>query len=273
MVATGAYSGCIAMNEFVAKRSNCAMSPPMLTYHEIGKVRAHGAYSISRSQFEEHLMMAAKVERTDSRPCGSIQFTFDDGHVSNYEHAGPCLEDYGRRGIFFVVSSFIGVRSDFMTWEQVRELSELGHFIQSHTWSHPLLTHCDDRELDYELVRSRSEIEDQLGKPVKALGIPGGRWDRRVLNAAARAGYEQVFVSNPFVKPQNIHNVDLCGRLTVKHSMSSKLLMSLLRGRGPHKLGFSARYAAKEIFRMVVGDGMYGRLWSALENSAPPDSD
>jgi len=206
------------------------------------------------------------LEKLDGRSHNSIGLTFDDGHESNFEHAAPKLEQWRRKAIFFVVGSFISARSDFMTWSQLRELSQSGHAIQSHSWSHPFLTHCSDEELNDELVRSRHVIEDKLASPVYALGVPGGRWDRRVLRAAARAGYRKVYVSDPFLTQEVIEGIHVCGRLTVKNTLPTAKLRRVLIGKGYQAWDFRMRYRVKEILRRLVGDKGYVRIWAAIGN-------
>jgi hypothetical protein len=239
----------------------------LVTYHAVDPVKSSSTYNVSCSRFEEHLRMIIDLEKSDRLPVGWIGITFDDGHASNFEHAAPLLEEYRRNAIFFVVASFINARPDFMTWEQLRELSGKGHAIQSHSWSHPLLTHCTDQELDDELVRSRRVIEDKLATTVDSLGVPGGRWDRRVLRAAARAGYRKVYVSDPLLTQEVVERVYLYGRLTVKDTMPTAKLRSVLAARGFQALDFYMRYRAKEAFRKLVGDKTYRRVWAALGDS------
>src|ERR1051326_3884865 len=200
----------------------------IVTYHAIHAVKSTSAYDVSCSRFEDDLRMIVDLEKLDGRSHNSIGLTFDDGHESNFEHAAPKLEQWRRKAIFFVVGSFIIARSDFMTWSQLRELSQSGHAIQSHSWSHPFLTHCSDEELNDELVRSRHVIEDKLASPVYALGVPGGRWDRRGLRAAARAGYRKVYVSDPFLTQEVIEGIHVCGRLTVKNTLPTAKLRRVL---------------------------------------------
>jgi len=46
--------------------------------------------------------------------------------------------------------------------------------------------------LDYQLRRSKSEIEDHLGNEVKLLALPYGSMGANTLTAATRAGYRAV---------------------------------------------------------------------------------
>ena len=243
-----------------------------LTYHEISKMRSSFAYTLTLHQLEEHLNIVSRICRwgqSGVQPSATV--TFDDGHVSNFEYALPLLEQYSICAIFFVVAGFVNCRPDCMTWEHLREMSALGHEIQSHTWSHPLLTHCSDAELREELVRSKETIELLVGKPVEALGVPGGRWNHRVLRAAASAGYRRVYVSDPWVVNPQPENISLVGRLTVKNGLRAEQLRSLLTGEGMYPVFFRAGYRMKELFRSAVGDAAYKRAWSSISNARRND--
>jgi peptidoglycan/xylan/chitin deacetylase (PgdA/CDA1 family) len=78
-------------------------------------------------------------------------------------------------------------------WSELRELAERGVEIGSHTIHHPWLTTLSDDKLAYELVESRRQIEDELGRPCRFLAYPYGDHDRRVRRAAQAAGYQAAF--------------------------------------------------------------------------------
>ena len=238
----------------------------VLTYHALSAQRSSSAYTLSCQQFEEHLRVVSELTQIGNGTLRTLSVTFDDGHLSNFEYALPLLQRYSMRATFFVVASFVNSRPDFMTWAQLREIATLGHEIQSHSWSHPLLTHCSNQQLQDELIRSRQTIEQHLGRPVHALSVPGGRWNPRVLRAAATAGYRCVYVSDPWVASPR-QDVNLLGRLTIKNSMGAGHLRGLLTGEGLYPAFFRAGYRAKEFFRQVVGDAMYRRVWSSISSS------
>jgi peptidoglycan/xylan/chitin deacetylase (PgdA/CDA1 family) len=235
-----------------------------LTYHAISRERVSAPYTVSIQQFDEQLGLVGGLSCVSDCIFPQVLVTFDDGHLSNFGLALPALEKHSIKAVFFVVASFISSRRDFMTWAQLREMAALGHAVESHSWSHPLLTHCSDESLLEELLRSRQEIEQRLGKQVVALGVPGGRWDLRVLQAAKRAGYRRVFVSDPWQAPRELGGVELSGRLTIKNQMRTGHLESLIKEKGSYPQLFHAQYRAKELFRRIVGDSMYRRLWFRL---------
>ncbi len=69
--------------------------------------------------------------------------------------------------------------------------------VGSHTVSHPLLTRCDDRTLEFELTRSRELLESATGSPIDLFAYPTGDYDRRVAQATQRAGYRSAFAMDP----------------------------------------------------------------------------
>jgi peptidoglycan/xylan/chitin deacetylase (PgdA/CDA1 family) len=80
-----------------------------------------------------------------------------------------------------------------LSWAQLRELTELGIEIGSHTMRHPHLTALADEELAYELGESRRRIEDELARPCHFLAYPYGEHDARVRRATQAAGYQAAF--------------------------------------------------------------------------------
>lgn len=240
--------------------------PWFLTYHAVLPRRTAYLYDVSTDKFEEHLALSSLCGR-----CGEMApvFTFDDGHLSNYTHAFPLLEKHGVRGTFFLVGGFLGVGTNYMTWRQAREMAAAGHRLQSHGWSHRLLTTCKPKQLDEELMRSKRELEDRLGIAVDSLSMPGGRWDMRVLEQAARAGYQFVFHSNPWAARARVDGLYLQGRLMVTGQMTRSNLQTLMNSSPAQKAFFQVRYRVKEGIRAAMGDKLYHRLWCWKANFTP----
>lgn len=79
-----------------------------------------------------------------------------------------------------------------MTWDQIRALARAGMDVESHTRRHRVLQTLAPEQLADELVGSRVELEQQLGRPVRALAYPVGRRipDPSIRKAIADAGYK-----------------------------------------------------------------------------------
>lgn len=78
-----------------------------------------------------------------------------------------------------------------MSWDHLRELVRSGHEVGSHSASHPILTAIDDASLEREVAGSRQVLESQLDLACESFCYPNGTCDRRVVDAARRAGYLQ----------------------------------------------------------------------------------
>jgi peptidoglycan/xylan/chitin deacetylase (PgdA/CDA1 family) len=80
-----------------------------------------------------------------------------------------------------------------MTWEDLRAHGDAGIAIGSHGVTHAHLTRLGDDELRLELVESRQQLEEELGRPCTELAYPYGEHDERVRAAARAAGYEHAY--------------------------------------------------------------------------------
>jgi peptidoglycan/xylan/chitin deacetylase (PgdA/CDA1 family) len=136
--------------------------------------------------------------RKASLPKNAIVITIDDGWRSTYTEVFPEMKRRHFPFTVFIYPRIIGQTSHAMTWKQVREMADAGVDIQSHSLSHPFLTHrrhtsLDDKAysdwLEKELANSKRILEQETGKSVEFLAYPYGDYDSTVVKTAARAGY------------------------------------------------------------------------------------
>lgn len=236
----------------------------ILAYHQVVSDKAGYLYSVTSRQLEEHLRLVAALQATPNPTGAAPRVTFDDGHLSSYRYALPLLEQARVPATFFVTAGWIGQRADFMTWEHLREAVSLGNHIQSHGWSHRFLTQCSESELRDELERSRRTLEDKLGVAVDSLSVPGGRWNHRVLGAAAAASYRRVYLSVPWMHPAQKDGVQVFGRLMVRSTMSVEHLRRWLTMKDRSLFLLTARERLKDTVKRLLGDRVYHRLWCWL---------
>ena len=148
-------------------------------------------------------------EAAISPPAGKVlAVTFDDAFFSVLEHAYPIMRRLGLRGTVYAVTDYVDdgrplawqgiehwqhtdqrheVRG--MTWDDLRRLADEGWEIGSHTLTHRRLTQIADAELATELERSKAACEVALARECRSIAYPYGDVDRRVVAAAAEAGY------------------------------------------------------------------------------------
>jgi peptidoglycan/xylan/chitin deacetylase (PgdA/CDA1 family) len=233
------------------------VEPMFLTYHQIEREFSSHVYGVTVETLRGHLDV---VSAHAANGAGNL-VTFDDGHISNYENALPALNKTKVRATFFIVASFVGHKSDTMTAAQLRELSSQGHEVGSHSWSHPVLTGCGSKELMAELVRSRDALEDTIGKEVKAISMPHGSWNARVIEACQEAGYSQVYTSDFRRGQSTIAGVTVRGRLTVRRTMTADRIGQFLEARGVKLWSLAAPYIAKDAVKGVLGQQLYHKIW------------
>jgi peptidoglycan/xylan/chitin deacetylase (PgdA/CDA1 family) len=235
---------------------------PVLTYHIIAPERSRYVYSLSSDWFEDHLSLFADLGANDS---GTLpQVTFDDGGISDYEFALPLLNKHKICGTFFVTAGLIEKEPGFMSWDQIRRIASAGHCVQSHGWSHLLLTRASPLELQNELEWSKKLLEDRLGLPINAISLPGGRWNPGVLGACAKAGYSRVYHSDPWLPDTQFDGANFVGRLMVRNTMSADRIRRLLAGDSKAILALRVQHKLKQEFRRLVGDDRYHRLWRGV---------
>ncbi len=117
------------------------------------------------------------------RQC-AVSLTFDDGVQEDYTLIAPHLDRYGLKATFAVNASVFGDLDDHysprLTQEECRLLSQSGHEISNHSWSHPKLTTLDDDSLRMEIARNDSAIEKITGKRPVTFVYPYNAVDDRV---------------------------------------------------------------------------------------------
>lgn len=171
------------------------MTPLIVNFHGIGTpVRPYEEgeepYWISEARFAAVLDI---VEEVSARL--PVAISFDDSNESDYTIGYPVLRARGRTASFFVLAGKVG-RPGYLNEAQLRELASAGFEIGSHGLDHRAWTELGDPELEAETAGSRAALESIVGRPVLATGIPFGAYDRRVLRAIARAGYERAYSSD-----------------------------------------------------------------------------
>lgn len=188
---------------------------PILMYHRIatdGPTQL-GRYRLAPEQFEVQLRYLQENNYTSAtleewraaaeikRPLKGrrVLLTFDDGCVDFLTTAWPLLRKYGFGALVFLPTNEIGGHcrwdarhgdpAPVMDWADLRALQKEGVEFGSHTATHPMMTGLTLEELAREALRSRAEMEEQLGTAVTSIAYPFGATDRIVENVCGAAGY------------------------------------------------------------------------------------
>jgi peptidoglycan/xylan/chitin deacetylase (PgdA/CDA1 family) len=187
--------------------------------------RDANSYKVTAARFCAHLDAIVSRQSGAALPA----FTFDDGG-SGARAAADHLEARGLRGYFFVTANYIGTRG-FVDAAAIRDLDRRGHVVGSHSCSHPLrIGHCPIAQLHDEWMRSRDVIAAILGQPIVFASVPGGDFQPKVAEAAAAAGFTDLFTSEPAADSWFACGLTLHGRFTVRSWTSADTASALAAG-------------------------------------------
>lgn len=137
-----------------------------------------------------------------------VILSFDDGYSDMYTVAFPLLQKYGMRGSFGIITGSVG-NPEYLTWEQIQAMQKGGMEFLSHTVSHPDLRTISAAALKKELTDSKLTLEIKLGGEISTLIYPSGKYDQKVLDATAAAGYKLARTTNPGVTTKNSKPLEL----------------------------------------------------------------
>lgn len=182
-------------------------------------------YKLDRLQFQQHLDVLARLE-------AKLLITVDDGGISALHHIAPMLEQYGRRGMFFVATDFIG-RQGFLSEAQIRELHGRGHILGSHSCSHPSrMSHLSWEEMCREWRQSVDTLAGIVGEEILTGSVPGGFYSRRVAEAAGKAGIRTLFTSEPVATAHAVGNCVVVGRFGIQRTTTAANASALVQRTG-----------------------------------------
>lgn len=141
--------------------------------------------------------------------------TFDDGGASAVE-IGRELRRRDWRAHFFITTGLIG-SPGFVDADGIRELRALGHVLGSHSVSHPSsFASLSEEDTRREWEDSIATLSEVLGEQVRTASVPGGHYRRRVAEAAARAGLEVLFTSEPTRAVRHVGGCLVVGRYAIR---------------------------------------------------------
>ena len=169
------------------------VSPQAFAAH-IGYLRKKNYRSISFEQLADYFM---KDQPLPSRP---VIISFDDGYLDNFTRARPILKENGFRATIFLVSDYIGRRSEWagctgedvaplMSREQLQIMIQEGFELGGHTRGHRDLTAIPPEDARSEVEEGKQDLENLLQRPVCSFAYPFGTFNPEVIELVRKAGF------------------------------------------------------------------------------------
>ncbi|MDB5154351.1 MAG: polysaccharide deacetylase family protein [Mucilaginibacter sp.] len=184
---------------------------PILCYHQIRDWRPTDSkvskdYIIPIAAFKAHVKMLADsgyhtilpdqlydyLTKGTPLPSKPIMLTFDDTDLDQFTIGRTELKKYGFKAVYFIMTVSLG-RPHYMSKEQVKQLSDEGNVIASHTWDHHNFKKFTGKDWEIQLDKPTKKLEDITGKPVKYFAYPFGLWSAQNLPQLHKRGFKLAF--------------------------------------------------------------------------------
>ncbi|MFJ2261475.1 polysaccharide deacetylase family protein [Streptomyces sp. NPDC087844] len=116
----------------------------------------------------------------------SMVLSFDDGPDPRYTPGIlRTLKAHDVRAMFFVCGEMAADNKDML-----RRMSDEGHVVGNHTWSHPLMTRLSRSAIRSQMERTCDVIEEAYGERPGWFRAPYGAWNRAVFEVGSDLGME-----------------------------------------------------------------------------------
>ncbi len=169
-----------------SKQAKDYIVPEAVFAEQIKMLADSGYHTISADQLYYYLNYGASL------PARPIMLTFDDTDLPQYTIAKPVMEKYGFKGLFFIMTVSLG-RPNYMSKEQVKQLSDAGNEIGSHTWDHKNIKKFTDNDWTIQIDKPTKTLETITGKAVKYFAYPFGLWNTAAIPQLKKHGFDAAF--------------------------------------------------------------------------------
>lgn len=171
------------------------ISPQMLKT-QLKYIKDQGYITLTLSELKNYILNNSPI------PEKSIVITFDDGYMDNYSSAFPILKDFNMVATIFCITSNLD-GSYYLSENAIKEMSNYGIDIQSHTITHPQLNKLTYNEQLTELKGSKKTLEYITGKKIDSIAYPYGDFNEETIKAAKNAGYTLGFTTKRGLSDRN----------------------------------------------------------------------
>ena len=207
--------GCIGTLNFIITQMAFSATEEshgvILLYHHVASDTPPST-SISPENFRNHLeylrdnefnvipldQMVENLRAGNPIPDKAVAITFDDGYISIYEEAFPMLQSFNFPFTLFLSTGPIDRnQNNYMTWDQIREMSDAGVIIANHMVEHPYMlekyaNEDDDawlQRLESELISAEQRILNETGQTHRYLAYPYGEFDQDIKTMLAKNSF------------------------------------------------------------------------------------
>ena len=190
------------LGNFNSNKDYSNLSIPILMYHYIRVVddpndQLGRDLSVTPVNFQKQLDEIKALGYTTTTfqeiengnlPEKPIILTFDDGYQDFYTNAYPVLKQMRMTAVSFIIVNDRG--DEYMTGPEIKEISDYGIEIGSHTLNHLDLSKIDDVRATKEITESKNELEKLTNKAVISFCYPSGKFNDSSIRITGETGYK-----------------------------------------------------------------------------------
>ena len=173
---------------------------PILCYHQIRNWKAGDGpmtkdYTVEIQNFKDQMKMLADsgyntilpdqlyayLNEGAALPKKPIMLTFDDTVLDQFTTVNPTLKKYGFKAVYFIMTVSIGKQGKFVNYmsaEQIKQLSDEGNIIGSHTYDHKNFKKYTGKDWEEQLDKPTKRLEEITGKKIEYFAYPFGLWNK-----------------------------------------------------------------------------------------------
>ncbi|MBK0384347.1 polysaccharide deacetylase family protein [Pedobacter sp. SD-b] len=188
---------------------------PVLCYHQIRDWTAKDSksakdYIIPVQTFKEHIKMLADsgyhsiqpdqyynyLAYGDALPAKPVMLTFDDTDYDQFEVGNKELKKYGFKGVYFIMTVSIGKNGKYryMSKADIKELSDEGNTIGSHTYDHQNVKKLVGDDWTKQIDKPTKVLEDITGKKIDHFAYPFGLWNKEAIPELKKRGFRDAYI-------------------------------------------------------------------------------
>jgi peptidoglycan/xylan/chitin deacetylase (PgdA/CDA1 family) len=188
---------------------------PILCYHQVrnwkptdGKVGKD--YIVEIQNFKDQMKMLADsgyhtilpdqlyayLNTGAALPSKPIMLTFDDTDMDQFTIVRPTLDKLGYKAVYFIMTVSIGRKGkfvDYMTREQIKQLSDEGNIIGSHTYDHKNFKKYAGKDWEEQLDKPTKKLEEITGKTMTEFAYPFGLWNAEGIPELKKRGFRMAY--------------------------------------------------------------------------------
>ena len=146
-----------------------------------------GYHTILPDQLYNYLAYGAKL------PSKPIMLTFDDTKLDQWTVAIPELKKYGFKGVFFIMTVSLG-KPNYMSKAQIKEMSDAGHVIGSHTYDHQNVKKYQGEDWVTQIEKPTKTLKEVTGKEINYFAYPFGLWNKEAIPELKKRGFSSAFI-------------------------------------------------------------------------------